>query len=129
MTILNRSAAPKRRRREFYPPDSLIAQVGRRIRALRNAQGTSLRAFGKTSGVHPFHVNAIELGQLAANTKTLRSIATALGVKPADILNHGADGDDAGQIVELLRLHPEQIPTMKTATANLVAATSKGSRR
>lgn len=109
--------------------DPLVAHVGQRIRRLRLARGESLRVFGARADVHPFHVNAIELGQLAANAKTLRSIAAALGVKPADILNHGADGDDMGAITELLRLHPEQIPTMKTVTANLVATTSKGIRR
>jgi hypothetical protein len=59
--------------------------------------------------VHPFHVMAIELGQVATNTKTLRAIAKALGVTPLDLLNHDAENDDIGHIVELLRKHPDYI--------------------
>ncbi|HRI71513.1 MAG TPA: helix-turn-helix transcriptional regulator [Polyangium sp.] len=78
-----------------------------RIRKLRMEQGTSLRDFGKRAGVHPFHVMAIELGQIAANTKTLRAIANALGVKPLDLLNHDAEYDDIGYLVELMRKQPD----------------------
>jgi DNA-binding XRE family transcriptional regulator len=79
----------KRRKRTTYPHDSLIAQVGRRIRALRNERGITLREFGKLAGLHPFHVMAVELGQVSANLHTIRAIAKALGVTPADLLNHG----------------------------------------
>jgi transcriptional regulator with XRE-family HTH domain len=99
--------APPRRKRKWYPADSLIAQVGARIRALRNEQGISLREFGKLSGVHPFHVMAVELGQASANIRTLAAIAKALGVTPADLLN--CREDDWEQIVELLRRNPEMV--------------------
>ena len=95
--------------RQQYAEDSLVARVGMRIRKLRMEQGFSLRDFGKHAGVHPFHVMAIELGQLAANTKTLRSIAKALGVTPMDLLNHDTDGDDIGHLVELMRKQPEAV--------------------
>ena len=74
--------------RQEYAEDSLVVRVGMRIRKLRMEQGISLRNFGKQAGVHPFHVMAIELGQLATTTKTLQAIATALGVAPLDLLNH-----------------------------------------
>ncbi len=80
-----------------------------RIRKLRTEQGRSLREFGKHAGVHPFHVMAIELGQLAANAKTLRAIAKALGVAPLDLLNHDSENDDMGHIVELMRKQPDCI--------------------
>lgn len=92
-----------------YADDSLVVRVGMRIRKLRMEQGVSLRDFGKRASVHPFHVMAIELGQLAANTKTLRSIATALGVAPLDLLNHDTDGDDLGHLVELMRKQPDAV--------------------
>ena len=91
-----------------------------RIRKLRNEQGFSLRDFGKLSGVHPFHVMAIELGQLAANTKTLRSIAKALGVAPLDLLNHDAENDDMGHLVELMRKHPDYVQKIKLKVQPLV---------
>jgi transcriptional regulator with XRE-family HTH domain len=81
-----------------------------RIRALREQQSLTLRAFGERAGVHPSHVMAIELGQLAANSETLRAIAVGLGVTSADLLNHGAEPDDLGGIVELLRQQPALVP-------------------
>lgn len=95
-------------KKQQYPEDSLVAQVGKRIRALRNEQGTSLRDFGKKAGVHPFHVMAIELGQLAANTRTLQNIAGALGVKVYDLLDCN-ENDDHGQLIEMMRKQPESV--------------------
>jgi transcriptional regulator with XRE-family HTH domain len=92
-----------------YASDSLVARVGMRIRKLRMEKGVSLREFGKQAGVHPFHVMAIELGQLAANTKTLRSIAKALGVAPLDLLNHDTENDDIGHLIEIMRKDPDNV--------------------
>jgi transcriptional regulator with XRE-family HTH domain len=92
-----------------FAEDSLVVRVGKRIRNLRKEQGISLRDFGKQAGVHPFHVMAIELGQLAANTKTLRAIAKALGVTPLDLLNHDTENDDIGHLVELMRKQPDYV--------------------
>jgi transcriptional regulator with XRE-family HTH domain len=104
-----------------YEEESLVFRVGRRIRKLRMEQGVSLRDFGQRAGVHPFHVMAIELGQLAANTRTLRSIATALGVAPVDLLNHDTENDDIGHIVELMRKNPEYIQKIMHRVKPLVA--------
>lgn len=93
--------------RQQYAEDSLVVRVGKRIRKLRTERGLSLRDFGKIAGVHPFHVMAIELGQLAANTRTLRAIAKALDVAPLDLLNHDTENDDIGHIVEMMRRQPE----------------------
>lgn len=106
--------------REEYAEDSLVVRVGMRIRKLRMEQGMSLRNFGKLAGVHPFHVMAIELGQLAANTKTLRSIANALGVAPLDLLNHDAENDDMGHIVELMRKQPDCVQKIMLRVKPLV---------
>ena len=91
-----------------------------RIRKLRMERGLSLRNFGKVAGVHPFHVMAIELGQLAANTKTLRSIAKGLGVTPLDLLNHDAENDDIGHIVELMRKQPDCVQKIMLRVKPLV---------
>ena len=103
-----------------YAYDSLVVRVGVRIRKLRMGQGLSLRHFGKHAGVHPFHVMAIELGQVAANAITLQSIACALGVAPLDLLNHGAENDDMGHLVELMRKDPDYIQKIKIKVQPLV---------
>ncbi len=106
--------------RHQYAEDSLVVRVGMRIRKLRMEQGSSLRNFGKQAGVHPFHVMAIELGQVATSTKTLRAIAKALGVAPLDLLNHGAENDDMGQIIELMRQHPDCVQKIMLKVRPLV---------
>ena len=106
--------------RQEYAEDSLVVRVGMRIRKLRNEQGVSLRDFGKRAGVHPFHVMAIELGQLAANTKTLRAIAKGLGVAPLDLLNHDVENDDMGHIVELMRTQPDSVHKIRRKVRPLV---------
>jgi transcriptional regulator with XRE-family HTH domain len=106
--------------RRQYEENSLVFRVGMRIRKLRIEQKISLRNFGKRAGVHPFHVMAIELGQLAANTKTLRSIAKALGVAPLDLLNHDPENDDMGHIIELMRKDPEYVQKIKLKVQPLV---------
>lgn len=92
--------------RRQYAEDSLVIRVGMRIRKLRIERGLTLRDFGMRAGVHPFHVMAIELGQLATTTRTLQAIAKGLGVAPVDLLNHDAEHDDVGYIVELMRKQP-----------------------
>lgn len=96
--------------RQQYADDSLVARVGIRIRKLRAARGISLRDFGKLAGVRPFHVMAVELGKLSANTTTLTAIAKALGVAPLDLLNHDPENDDLGHIIEMMRKNPDCIP-------------------
>lgn len=92
--------------RQEYAEDSLVIQVGMRIRRLRLEQRMSLRELGNRAGVHPFHVMAIELGQLATTTKTLKAIAKALEIAPLDLLNHDSENNDIGYIVELMRKQP-----------------------
>jgi transcriptional regulator with XRE-family HTH domain len=106
--------------RQQYALDSLVARVGMRIRKLRMEQGISLRDFGKLAGVHPFHVMAIELGQVAANTTTLRAIAKGLGVAPVDLLNYDTEDDDFGHILEMMRKHPDCVPKIMRKVRPLV---------
>lgn len=106
--------------RQQYAEDSLVVRVGQRIRKLRREQGVSLRAFGKQARVHPYHVMAIELGQVAANAKTLRAIAHALGVSPLDLLNHDTENDDIGHLVELMRRQPDCVQKIMLKVKPLV---------
>lgn len=106
--------------RHQYAEDSLVFRVGMRIRKLRIEQRISLREFGKKAGVHPFHVMAIELGQLATTTKTLRAIANALEVAPIDLLNHDTENDDIGHIIEMMRKDPDCIAKIRNKVRPLV---------
>ena len=106
--------------RQQYAEDSLVVRVGMRIRKLRMEQKVSLRNFGKQAGVHPFHIMAIELGQFAANIKTLRAIANALGVAPLDLLNHDPENDDMGHVVEMMRKQPDCVPKIRQKVRPLV---------
>jgi len=106
--------------RQQFAEDSAVVRVGMRIRKLRLEQGMSLRDFGKHAGVHPFHVMAIELGQLATTTKTLQAIAKALGVKPVDLLNHDPENDDLGHILELMRKQPDCVRKIMARVMPLV---------
>lgn len=97
---------------------SFIISVGQRIRRLRLERGYSLREFGQRADIHPFHVMAIELGQLAANTRTLGTISKALGVSSADLLN--TVEDELGFIVEQLRVNPRAIDVVREATKHVI---------
>lgn len=106
--------------RRQYEEDSLVFRVGMRIRKLRVERGFSLRYLGRMARVHPFHIMAIELGQLSANLRTLRSIANGLGVAPFDLLNHDAENDDMGRIIELMRKQPEYVQKIRLKVQPLV---------
>lgn len=106
--------------RQQYAENSLVFLVGMRIRKLRMERGLSLRNFGKMAGLHPFHVMSIELGQLAANLRTLRLIAIALGVTPLDLLNHDAENNELGHIIELMRKQPEFVQKIRLKVKPLV---------
>jgi transcriptional regulator with XRE-family HTH domain len=111
--------------RRQYPEDSLVFRVGRRIRKLRIDRGISLRDFGKRAGVHPFHVMEIEHGQVAANIRTLGSIANGMTVNPPDLLNHDTENDDLGFIFEFMREQPSCVQKIKRAMEPLVKRTTQ----
>lgn len=96
-----------------YAENSLVVRVGMRIRKLRIEQKLSLRKLGALSGVHPFHVMAVELGQLAATTKTLKGIARGLGLTALDLLNCDSKHDDIGYIIEAMRTRPECVEQIR----------------
>lgn len=99
--------------------EALIKAVGARIRQLRTDCGLSLRECGRQADVQPFHLMAIELGQLAATTRTLRAIATVLGVDLVDLFN--TENDDLGVIVECIRTNSRALETARVyATARVI---------
>jgi transcriptional regulator with XRE-family HTH domain len=55
--------------------------VGRRLRALRNERGLSLRALAELCQLSPNTISLIERGESSPSVSTLQRLATALGVQ------------------------------------------------
>lgn len=87
--------------------DEFAAKVGKRIRAMRVARGFSLRGFRVVTGLNPWHVGAIERGEMAPTLTTLTKIAQGLGVSAVDLLNHSPEADPLAHVIDLLRSNPE----------------------
>jgi transcriptional regulator with XRE-family HTH domain len=64
-----------------------IPNVGQRIRAIREAQGHSLRALAERSGLSLNAISLIERGENSPTVSSLHLLATALGVSITDFFN------------------------------------------
>src|SRR3954454_24966124 len=71
--------------RDDGAPDALT--LGRRIRHLRTARGLTLDALGRQVGVTPSLLSLFENGRREPRLTLLRSLATALDVTVADLLD------------------------------------------
>src|SRR5690606_19351799 len=63
-----------------------IPPIGERIRSVRQARGTSLRALAREANVSASLVSQIETGRLRPSVSTLYAITGALGVPLSDLL-------------------------------------------
>jgi transcriptional regulator with XRE-family HTH domain/quercetin dioxygenase-like cupin family protein len=63
-----------------------IPPIGERIRSVRQARGTSLRALAREAKVSASLVSQIETGRLRPSVSTLYAITGALGVPLSDVL-------------------------------------------
>lgn len=88
-----------------------IPPIGERIRAVRQARGTSLRALAREASVSASLVSQIETGRLRPSVSTLYAITGALGVPLSDLLESPIDNAEYDAI-------PGHYPV---ATAGLVA--------
>ena len=59
---------------------------GSMLRRLRRERAMSLRDLGERSGIAFDTINRLELGKQDAQPRTLRALAEALGVKPAELI-------------------------------------------
>ncbi|WP_111721071.1 helix-turn-helix domain-containing protein [Homoserinimonas sp. OAct 916] len=66
-----------------------IADLGLRVATFRQLRGMSLRALAKSAGVSSSFLSQLENGHTNASVASLRKIATALGVSPAQLLDAG----------------------------------------
>lgn len=65
------------------------ADLGLRVATFRQLHGLSLRALASLAGVSSGFLSQLENGRTNASVASLRKIATALGVSPAQLLDGG----------------------------------------
>jgi transcriptional regulator with XRE-family HTH domain len=65
---------------------------GMKLRELRERQALSLRELSELSGVNYNAIWRIEVGRTGAQPRTVRRLATALGVEPYELLKGEDDG-------------------------------------
>jgi transcriptional regulator with XRE-family HTH domain len=61
---------------------------GEKLRALREARFLSHRDLAKKADVSPTTVLNLEAGRVEAQRRTVRKLAEALGVDPAELVEH-----------------------------------------
>jgi transcriptional regulator with XRE-family HTH domain len=74
--------------------------LGSRIRAIREAQGRSLRSVAETAGVSESFLSQVERGVASPSVASLRGIAEALGERIASFFDE-RDGSPTGQLVRV----------------------------
>lgn len=73
----------------------LLADLGRRIRTVRNAQGLNLEQLARLTGISAPALSLIETAKRDARLTTLAKIATALRVPLSTLLDDRPPGLDA----------------------------------
>lgn len=68
----------------------IVAQVGRRVRALRDEAGLSRRELAERSGLSARFLAEVEAGRANPSIRSLAEIAAALDTTPAALFAHGA---------------------------------------
>lgn len=63
-----------------------------KLKAERQKAALSLRALGELSGVSYVTLQKIEAGHTTAHPSTTRKVATALGLKPVELMSEREDG-------------------------------------
>ena len=72
-----------------YPPAPVAGRPGRRLtelRRIRERQVLSQAELAKRAGVSRATIGSLESGRAGAQYSTIRKIAQALGVEPADLM-------------------------------------------
>jgi transcriptional regulator with XRE-family HTH domain len=69
--------------------DTVMPRIdGEKLRALREARFLSHRDLAKRANVSPTTVLNLEAGRVEAQRRTVRKLAEALGVGPAELVEH-----------------------------------------
>jgi len=67
-------------------PKKIKAEVGQRVRRLREEAGWSQEELGFKSGLHRNYIGGIERGERNVAVVNIARLAKALGVRPRDLL-------------------------------------------
>jgi len=71
--------------------DPILAQVGRRIRSLREGKGISQEVLAEKSSLHRTYIGGVERGLRNPSLKSLQRIAKGLGVGVVDLFQTTKD--------------------------------------
>ena len=66
--------------------DEHPAELGRRVRALREARGWSQEQLGERIGLHRTYIGHIERGEVNPSLSNIVLVATGLEVDPAELV-------------------------------------------
>lgn len=69
----------------------LQRNIGRNLRAYRQARGLSQEAFAEVLGVHRTYMGGIERGERNLTLRSLERIAARIGEDPLSLLRHERD--------------------------------------
>jgi len=71
--------------------EPILAQVGKRIRNLRESRGISQEVLAEKSGLHRTYIGGVERGLRNPSLKSLQRIAKGLGVGVGDLFQTAND--------------------------------------
>jgi transcriptional regulator with XRE-family HTH domain len=77
--------------KDVRSPDSILTQVGKRIRNLRVGRGLSQEVLAEKSSLHRTYIGGVERGLRNPSLKSLQRIAKGLGVGVADLFQTTKD--------------------------------------
>ena len=81
-----------------------LLEIGHRIRILRKERGLSQERLSELAGLHPVSMSNIECGKVNVVISTYFSLAKALDVELADLLDTATDADNGNSWHEMRTL-------------------------
>ena len=79
----------EQRRTKLDKMQSLVAYIGSQLKQLRDERFLSHRELAKLAGVSPTTVLSIEKNETEPQRRTIRKLASALGVEPSKLVEQG----------------------------------------
>ncbi len=111
--------------------ESYLALIGERLRMTRARRGMSRKVLSAASGVSERYLAEMERGTGNASVLVLRKLATAMGIRVAELASEEPDRsvDLNHAIHQLERLSPQQIAEARTLVASRFGRVNESSRR
>jgi transcriptional regulator with XRE-family HTH domain len=79
----------EQRRTKLDNMQSLVAYIGSQLKQLRDERFLSHRELARLAGVSPTTVLSIERNESEPQRRTIRKLASALGVEPSKLVEQG----------------------------------------